>query len=280
MDGSGLDGAWTSNSCTHTQNEVGWWQVDLGTVMTIDHVDIYTRTDCCQERRTGAEVIVSARANYGEGTVCGALSGVPPPEQVSCAGAEGRFVTVARPADSPEFLNLCEIKVFAAVDSIFGGGDQIRCEATRHFYEAIDAGRPISWVDAREGAIERGGHLATITSEGEQGCIVELPAGPAFGWLGATDINPDRRWMWTSGDAPFDASYTHWAEGQPDTTPADAINVSTPGYYSLCASRQTSFSPSARVVYLTGGTGESCDPVRDSLRRRPRRCFARSGRYF
>lgn len=47
VDGN-VDGNWYGKSCTHTKHEAAWWQVDLGSMISIDHVDIYHRTDCCQ----------------------------------------------------------------------------------------------------------------------------------------------------------------------------------------------------------------------------------------
>jgi hypothetical protein len=49
-DGS-TDGYYWANSVTHTQYEYSpWWQVDLGEEIEIESLNIWNRTDCCQER--------------------------------------------------------------------------------------------------------------------------------------------------------------------------------------------------------------------------------------
>eukprot|EP01052_Picozoa_sp_SAG31_P034060 SAG31_NODE_3925_length_3746_cov_2.099260_3_plen_247_part_00 len=55
----GEGGNFFDGSCTHTQANSAWWQVDLGASFPITHVDIYHRTDCCEDRLIGAAIIVS-----------------------------------------------------------------------------------------------------------------------------------------------------------------------------------------------------------------------------
>ena len=65
-------GAWNQMSCTHTdagdsnaRNYDGtphgpaWWQVDLGEPSIVQHVDLWHRSDCCQDRLEQAGVYVS-----------------------------------------------------------------------------------------------------------------------------------------------------------------------------------------------------------------------------
>ena len=46
-----------SNSVTHTERSGNmWWEVDLGRVYNIQSINIYGRTDCCDDRIDGARV--------------------------------------------------------------------------------------------------------------------------------------------------------------------------------------------------------------------------------
>ncbi len=51
IDGN-TSGQWSDGSVTHTDwQQPAWWQVDLGaSFKSIDHVEIFNRTDCCSER--------------------------------------------------------------------------------------------------------------------------------------------------------------------------------------------------------------------------------------
>ena len=63
VDGN-IDGAYRSNSVTHTEDEAQpWWQVDLGSVEYLSHVNLYNRTDnCCSDRLSDFYVLVSETA--------------------------------------------------------------------------------------------------------------------------------------------------------------------------------------------------------------------------
>ncbi|MFL6208705.1 MAG: S8 family serine peptidase [Pyrinomonadaceae bacterium] len=59
VDGN-LSGNWNDGSVTHTQYEYQpWWQVDLGSIQSIDKIDLWNRTDCCSERLADFYVLVS-----------------------------------------------------------------------------------------------------------------------------------------------------------------------------------------------------------------------------
>jgi len=59
VDGN-TDGNYRNASTTHTLNEAhAWWQVDLGTLNTIQSIRLWNRTDCCSERLSNLHVIVS-----------------------------------------------------------------------------------------------------------------------------------------------------------------------------------------------------------------------------
>ena len=59
VDGN-TDGNWVNNSVTHTYGDYqNWWQLDLGSVQSIDNIQVWNRTDCCSERLRNFYVFVS-----------------------------------------------------------------------------------------------------------------------------------------------------------------------------------------------------------------------------
>ena len=96
-----------------------------------------------------------------------------------------------------------------------------------HYYGVVRVDG-INWADADAAAVSRTfagrqGHLATITSEQEQGFIVDNFPVAAAGccWLGgfqpndtlSQDADPAAGWEWVTGE-PF--NFTSWAEGEPN----------------------------------------------------------------
>jgi Lectin C-type domain len=96
-----------------------------------------------------------------------------------------------------------------------------------HCYEAVLA-LGLSWEQARDSCIARGGHLVTITSAEENEFVFSLVSSDsafwyldAFGnglgpWLGGYQPDgieePDSAWQWVTNE-PF--VYTNWETGQP-----------------------------------------------------------------
>ena len=95
-----------------------------------------------------------------------------------------------------------------------------------HWYEFVDNGSTISWTDSRDAAEQRGGHLVSITSEGEDDWVIAnlvVPHDPGYTvappWIGAyqdvgspTYSEPGGGWTWVSGEA---WSYSNWSPGEP-----------------------------------------------------------------
>ncbi len=78
-----------------------------------------------------------------------------------------------------------------------------------------------TWDQAKADADSRGGHLATITSQGEWDAIREVLEVRMNGknmWLGGTDQNQEGQWKWITGEA---WSFTRWLPGQPDNSSPD-----------------------------------------------------------
>ena len=95
---------------------------------------------------------------------------------------------------------------------------------TGHWYEAVKVSDGITWPDAYTNAINRSGHLATITNAAENTFVASLVDisyysdmsihGDILGpWLGGFRHANDANWQWVTGE-PF--SYTDWYPGQPD----------------------------------------------------------------
>jgi len=110
------DGNWGAGSCTHTDGPgsfatpgTHWWQVDLGQSVAVESVNIYHRTNCCQDRLLGATVYVSADADYSTGAACGAVDDhLGQPDVTICNNAVGQYVTVER---LDMIITICELEV-------------------------------------------------------------------------------------------------------------------------------------------------------------------------
>ncbi|MEQ8765917.1 MAG: LamG-like jellyroll fold domain-containing protein [Planctomycetota bacterium] len=97
---------------------------------------------------------------------------------------------------------------------------QIRWEVNNHVYEYVST--PLSWEDARAAAAAMSfegiaGHLATVTSVGENEFLVEQFATETSPWLGgeqpAGSVEPDGGWRWITAE-PF--LFTAWRDGEPN----------------------------------------------------------------
>ena len=68
-----------------------------------------------------------------------------------------------------------------------------------------------TWHEAKADAEARGGHLATITGQGEQSKINEIiKNSDKQYWLGATDEESEKDWKWITGESFI---YTNWDHG-------------------------------------------------------------------
>jgi len=91
-----------------------------------------------------------------------------------------------------------------------GDGLSDALELCGMFYQPILG--DFNWKEAKADAERLGGHLATITSAGEQELLYQFVGEQLFYdyhlWLGAEDVDGDGLWSWVTGE-PFE--YTHWA---------------------------------------------------------------------
>ncbi|XP_078595835.1 uncharacterized protein LOC144872941 [Branchiostoma floridae x Branchiostoma japonicum] len=125
--GRAVDGgrstSWGHNSCTHTVTENNpWWYVDLGKTVTVDHVAIVNRLDCCAERITPLDVHVGQSTDVARNARCGDHHRFPPGQSeltVDCNGKRGRYVGIRLPGNQ-RILTLCEVEVYAAPNRALG----------------------------------------------------------------------------------------------------------------------------------------------------------------
>lgn len=79
-----------------------------------------------------------------------------------------------------------------------------------HRYQLYDLA--LTWEDARDYCRLLGGHLATVTSSGENNLVKNMGAN-THRWLGATDNETEGIWKWVTNEK---FEYTDWLSNQPD----------------------------------------------------------------
>ena len=129
---------WGGDSCSHTDSAPAWFQLDLGGTATIDHVSLYHRTDCCQDRLESALIYVSGTKDFNHGIVCGQISDhTQEPEVSQCGGAaQGRYVTIDHASggggsSGGSVITICEIEVWGYMEGLVlsgSGASDMSCE--------------------------------------------------------------------------------------------------------------------------------------------------------
>lgn len=81
-----------------------------------------------------------------------------------------------------------------------------------HYYKLYDKG--MTWSKAKKFCESQGGHLVTVTSQGEQNLVKRMIAKGAKNsyWMGGY-VNNSGIWKWVTGEK---FSYSNWAYNQPD----------------------------------------------------------------
>ena len=126
VDGN-TSGLWADGSITHTLDTAeSWWQVDLGAISNIDHINIWNRMDsCCQQRLSNFYLLVSD-IPFGSNSLDELLENpdisrwyyVPVVEgntEIAVADT-GRYVRIQLVDTNP--LNIAELQVMGTVDSL------------------------------------------------------------------------------------------------------------------------------------------------------------------
>lgn len=115
---------------------------------------------------------------------------------------------------------LDDASMTAGLTQSFTPVETLEYQAHASRYEIIAS--DISWTDANRACIQKGGHLATITSAEEMDQLIELVgnSGLKYLWIGGyTSVNgSDAFGHWVTGE-PF--SYTAWYPGEPSRNDAD-----------------------------------------------------------
>ncbi len=108
------------NNFSHTENNgAAWWEVDLGSVNNISHINVWNREDCCQNRLQAYQIFVSdvpfvskdivETANQsGNGVYFQEGTAQRPTRQN--IGRTGRYVRIQ--LSGANFLNIAEVEVF------------------------------------------------------------------------------------------------------------------------------------------------------------------------
>jgi hypothetical protein len=108
IDGN-TDGNFWNGSVTHTNFETGaWWQVDLGVPYPIGTVVVANRTDCCSDRLSDFDVLVSSDGAYWQ--PIGGITGPAATQSVFQTNATGRFVRVQ--LRGTNYLSLADVQVY------------------------------------------------------------------------------------------------------------------------------------------------------------------------
>ena len=103
------DGNWANNSVSHTNFDTNaWWQVDLGVPYPIGTVLVYNRTDCCSDRLSDFDVLVSSDGASWQ--PIGGITGPAPTPSAFATSTTGRFVRVQ--LRGTNYLHLAEVQVY------------------------------------------------------------------------------------------------------------------------------------------------------------------------
>jgi large repetitive protein len=122
VDGN-TNGNYGAGSVTHTNSTNSpWWQVDLGATYTIDSLQLWNRSDCCQSRLANFYVFVSTTNQSGrnlntilnDSSVWRFYRSATSPSVLEIpAGINGRYVRVQLAGS--QYLSLAEVRAFGAL---------------------------------------------------------------------------------------------------------------------------------------------------------------------
>ena len=113
VDGN-TSGNWLDSSVTATNNDAqAWWQVDLGGMFPVQHVDVWNRTDCCGDRLTNFNVVLlDANQSIVSSVNYPSQAGAPTTIQIT---GTARYLKVQLVGTN--YLSLAEVQVWGTAVS-------------------------------------------------------------------------------------------------------------------------------------------------------------------
>uniref|UniRef100_A0A096MA76 C-type lectin domain-containing protein n=1 Tax=Poecilia formosa TaxID=48698 RepID=A0A096MA76_POEFO len=77
--------------------------------------------------------------------------------------------------------------------------------------------KPMAWIDAEKNCLSMGANLASVHNMQEyhqvQALITAASRGSGLTWLGGSDAQKDRTWLWSDGSPML---YKNWYKGEPN----------------------------------------------------------------
>ncbi|MCB0518830.1 MAG: discoidin domain-containing protein, partial [Saprospiraceae bacterium] len=130
IDGNTSGNFWGDFSVSHTEwEDNAWWEVDLGKKFDLKYVNIWNRTDCCQQFQSNFYVLVSdvpftsanLNASINQPGVTAYYQGgqVGLPTTIATERS-GRYVRVQLAGQA--FLGMAEVQIFGCLSNNFNGG--------------------------------------------------------------------------------------------------------------------------------------------------------------
>ena len=102
--------------------------------------------------------------------------------------------------------------VASTCQMVFADSALVQYSGNGHYYQRFDTER--TWSSANTYCENRGGYLATMTSQAENDFVyANVGQNGVNIWLGGTDANSEGNWEWVTGET---WSYVNWGTGQPD----------------------------------------------------------------
>ena len=118
-----INGNYSAGSVTHTNStNNAWWQVDLGATYTLDGIQLWNRSDCCQSRLANFYVFVSTTNQSGrsfntilnDSSVWRFYQSATAPSVLEFpVGINARYVRVQ--LAGTQYLSLAEVRAFGAL---------------------------------------------------------------------------------------------------------------------------------------------------------------------
>ncbi len=122
IDGN-TDGNWSQGSVIHTgHEEQPYWEIDLRAVYDVTRIELYPRTDCCQERTQNIHVFVSNHPFNGKSVEQAKNTSdvftVHRKKAITQAtqlpvNRTGRYIRIQLEANDPTYLSLAEVRVMS-----------------------------------------------------------------------------------------------------------------------------------------------------------------------